>query len=62
METYKPLTPRFRQDIDIGIDDVIAELQSCQTNALVTAQISALQTCKRLIHGLPDGFPMPIRK
>lgn len=62
MENYKPLTPSFRQDIDKGFDEVIAELQTCQSNALVNVQIDALQTCKRLIHGLPDGFPMPIRK
>lgn len=62
METYKTLTPSFRQDIDKGFDEAIAELQTCQSNALVNAQINALQTSKRLIHGLPDGFPMPIRK
>lgn len=62
MEEYKPLTPSFRQDIDKGFDDIIAELQTCQPNVLVTTQINALQTYKRLIHGLPDGFPIPIRK
>ncbi len=62
METYKPLTPSFRQDIDKGFDDVIAELQTCKPNALVNAQIEALRTYKRLINGLPDGYPMPVRK
>jgi hypothetical protein len=62
MESYKPLTPSFRQDIDKGFDDTIAELQTCQPNTLVTAQINALQTYKRLIHGFPDGFPIPIRR
>lgn len=62
MDSYKPLTPSFRQDIDIGFDKTIAELQTCQPNALVTAQISALNTYKKLIHGLPDGFPIPVRK
>ena len=62
METFKPLTPSFRQDIDKGFDDTIAELQTCKPNALVIAQINALQTYKKLIHGLPDGYPMPVRK
>jgi len=62
MDSYKPLTPSFRQDIDIGFDKTIAELQTCEPNALVTAQISALYTYKKLIHGLPDGFPIPVRK
>ena len=62
METYKPLTPSFRQDINIGFDKQIADLQTCQPNALVNAQIEALRMYKRLINGLPDGYPMPVRK
>ena len=62
METYKPLTPSFRQDINIGFDKQIADLQTCKPNALVNAQIEALRTYKRLINGLPDGYPMPVRK
>ena len=60
MTNYKPLTPRFRQDINIGFDKQIAELQTCESNALVTMQIEALRTYKRLINGLPDGYPMPL--
>lgn len=60
MTSYKPLTPSFRQDINIGFDKQIAELQTCESNALVTMQIEALRTYKRLINGLPDGYPMPL--
>lgn len=60
MNEYKPLTPSFRQDINIGFDKQIADLQTCTPNALVNAQIKALRTAKVLINGLPDGFPMPL--
>ena len=62
MEEYKPLTPSFRIEIDDAFNRQIEELKTCEPNALVMVQISALQTSKRLIHGLPDGYPMPIRK
>ena len=62
MESYKPLTPSFRQDINIGFDKQIADLQTCKPNALVNAQIEALRTYKMLINGLPDGYPIPIKK
>lgn len=60
MEIYKPLTPRFREEINLGFDKQIAELQTCKSNALVNMQIEALRTYKRLINGLPDGYPMPL--
>ena len=62
MEGYKPLTPSFRTEIDDAFDHQIKELKTCEPNALVMAQISALQAYKRIIHGLPDGYPIPIRK
>lgn len=62
METYKPLTPSFRQDINIGFDKQIADLETCKPNTLVNAQIEALKTYKKLINGLPNGYPMPVRK
>lgn len=62
MEGYKLLTSSFRTEIDDAFDRQIKELKTCEPNALVMVQISALQTYKRLIHGLPDGYPMPIRK
>ena len=62
MEDFKPLTPSFRQDINKGFDSIISELKECEPNGLVAVQIEALQMYKRLINGLPDGYPMPIRK
>ena len=62
MTEYKPLTPSFRLDINIAFDKQIEELKTCKPNGLVNAQINALRTGKRLINGLPDGYPMPINK
>ena len=60
MTEYKPLTPNFRQDINDGFNKQITELKNCKPNALVIAQIEALSMYKRLINGLPDGYPMPL--
>lgn len=60
MTEYKPLTPSFRRDINIGFNKQIADLQTCKPNTLVNMQIEALQTYKRLINGLPDGYPIPL--
>ena len=60
MTEYKPLTPSFRRDININFDKQISDLQTCKPNALVNTQIEALQMYKRLINGLPDGYPMPL--
>lgn len=62
MERYRPLTPSLRAEIDNAFDRQINELMTCKTNTLVMIQINALQTSKKLIHGLPDGYPMPIKK
>lgn len=62
MEGYKPLTPSLRTKIDDVFDNQIKELKTCEPNALVMAQISALQAYKRLVHGLPEGYPIPFRK
>lgn len=62
MTEYKPLTPSLRLDIDIAFDKQIEELKTCKSNALVNMQIEGLRMYKRLINGLPDGYPMPINK
>ena len=62
MEGYKPLTPSLRAEIDDAFDRQVEELKTCDPNTLVMVQISALQAYKRLVHGLPDGYPIPIRK
>ena len=59
-EAYKPLTPGFRQDINNGFDKQIAELKTCKPNAMVSLQIETLSVYKRLINGLPDGYPIPL--
>ena len=60
MSEYKPLTPALRLDIEIGFNKMITELKSCEQNNLVVMQIKALEMERRLIRGLPDGFPMPL--
>ncbi len=62
LERYKPLTPHLRAKIDLSFDRQIEELKMCKPNALVMAQINALEASKKLIHGLPDGYPIPIKK
>ena len=62
MEGYQTLTPTLRADIDVGFDKAIAELKSCEPNAFANMQIEALEMYKRLIHGLPDGFPIPVNR
>lgn len=62
MTEYKPLTPSLRLDISIAFDKQLKELKTCKPNALVNMQIEALWMYKRLINGLPDGCPMPIKK
>lgn len=62
MEEYKPLTPSLRIKIEDAFDRQLEELKTCESNALVTMQISALESYKRLIRGLPDGYPIPFRK
>jgi hypothetical protein len=59
---YKPLTPDLRIKIDEGFNRQIEELKTCKTNTFVMVQISGLQACKGFIHGLPDGYPIPMKK
>ena len=59
---YKPLTPSLRADINASIEKSIAELRTCQNNAFVNMQIAGYETTKRLINGLPDGYPMPMTR
>ena len=55
----KPMTPTRRAEIDEGFENAINELQGCEQNCLVKAQIGALLAYKRIIHNLPDGYPLP---
>ena len=45
---YKPLTPAFRSDINKAIDNNIADLRTCQSNAIVISQIFMLMDSERL--------------
>ena len=63
MSTYiKPMTPIRRAEIDEGFENAINELRECEQNCLVQAQIGVLLTYKRIIHNLPDGYPLPFEK
>ena len=59
---YKPLTPRFREEINASIDCNIAELKTCSNNAFVNAQIVGLKATRNLINNLPDGYPIPMER
>lgn len=62
MSNYKPLTPKFRSEILDSINSQVNELNTCQTNAFVSAQMVGLNALKNLIKALPDGYPIPIEK
>ena len=59
---YKPLTNELRAKINSSIDNNIAELKTCESNALVNMQITANNVLKNLINALPDGYPMPMER
>ena len=62
MTNYKPLTPKLRNDILDSINSQVNELNTCQTNAFVSAQMVGLSALQNLIKALPDGYPMPIER
>ena len=62
MTLYKPLTPTLRRKIDESIDEQLIELKECQNTSYVSAIRTGLKATKTLIHGLPDGFPLPFTK
>ena len=62
MSNYKPLTPQFRSEILDGINLQVSELDTCQTNAFVSAQKVGLNALQNLIKALPDGYPIPIER
>lgn len=59
---YKPLTPSLRADINSSIEKNIAELKTCKSNAFVNMQIVGYEQTRKLINGLPDGYPMPMTR
>lgn len=59
---HKPLTPSFRGQIEESIEKQWMELSDCQNTPYVSVLRVGLKATKTLIHGLPDGFPIPIEK
>lgn len=59
---YRPLTPKFRAEIMSEISNQIKELDTCQSNAFVNVQKISLQSLQTIINGLPDGYPIPMKK
>ena len=62
MTSYKPLTPKFRNDILDSINSQISELNACQENVFVSAQRVGLDALQNLIKALPDGYPIPLKE
>ena len=62
MTNYKPLTPKFRSEILDSINSQVSELDTCQKNAFVSAQMVGLSALQNLIKALPDGYPIPIER
>lgn len=62
MSDYKPLTPKFRNDILDSINSQLSELNTCQANAFVSVQKVGLSALKNLFKALPDGYPVPIKR
>lgn len=61
-DNYKPLTPKFRGEINTSIDNQIGELNTCNNNGYVASQKLGLLVLKKLINTLPAGYPLPMKK
>lgn len=59
---YKPLTPDFREQINDTISKNIAELKTCEPNALVNMQLCGQKALQKLINSLPDGYLLPMER
>ena len=62
MTVYKMLTPKLREEITEGIDQLLEEVKTCEKNALTEMQFESLSALKTLIGQLPDGYPMPMKE
>lgn len=62
MTNYKPLTPKLRNDILDSINSQVNDLNTCQMNAFVSAQMDGLSALENLIRALPDGYPIPFER
>ena len=59
---YKPLTPKFRDEIITGINAQRMELNTCQQTAYISVQKIGLDALENLIRALPDGYPIPLEE
>ena len=62
MTDYKQLKPKLRSEILDSINSLVSELNTCQTNAFVSAQMAGLSALENLIRALPDGYPIPFER
>lgn len=62
MTVYKILTPKLREEITEGIDQLLDEVKTCEKNVLTEMQFESLSALKTLIGQLPDGYPMPMKE
>lgn len=62
MTVYKMLTPKLREEINEGIDQLLEEVKTCEKNVLTEMQFESLSALKTLIGLLPDGYPMPMKE
>lgn len=59
---YKPLTPKLREEINDAIVSNMAELKTCENNAIVNAQIIGYGAFRNIINSLPDGYLIPFER
>lgn len=59
---YKPLTPKLREEINDAIISNMAELQTCQSNVFVNAQMIGYKSLNNIINSLPDGYLIPFER
>lgn len=59
---YKPLTPKLREEINDSIVSNMAELQTCQSNVFVNAQMIGYKALNNIINSLPDGYLIPFER
>jgi len=59
MTVYKMLTPKLRGEITEDLDQLLAEVNTCEKNILTEMQYESISALKTLINQLPDGYPMP---
>lgn len=59
MTVYKMLTPKLRGEITEDLDQLLAEVNTCEKNILTGMQYESISALKTLINQLPDGYPMP---